>query len=401
MRARPWFRKHAPRRAADVIGQEAAVKQLRSFLEGYRRGQKPLLLHGPPGTGKTAAVHAVTSDLGLEVVELNASDARNKGAVDSLLGAALGQQSLFARGKVILVDEADGLSGTQDRGGAQAITAHLKKAVFPVVITANDLEAEKLKPLKKASEPLPFPPLSPAAITTILERVAAVERVSCEEGVLRAIAHRAGGDARAAINDLQSLARKGLVSRSDVEGLSEREQREAVTNALLRVFKTTSADVALPAFDNVDKDPEELLLWLDENLPREYTRPEDLARGYEALAEADRFLGRIKRWQYYRFYVYAYNLLTAGVALAKRERYPSKPSYKRSTRLLTTWILNQKNARRRSVAEKVAVKAHVSVRRAVQDVVPFLRVMARKKEVLRRLALELELSEEEASWLSS
>jgi len=46
------------------------------------------------------------------------------------------------------------------------------------------------------------------------------------------------------------------------------------------------------------------------NLPKEYTKAEDLAKAYENLSLADVYFGRIRRWQYYRFYVYIYNLLS-------------------------------------------------------------------------------------------
>jgi replication factor C large subunit len=98
----------------------------------------PLVLHGPPGTGKTASVHALARELDLELIEVNASDVRNKASINELLGAALGQQSLFFKGNVILVDEADGLSGTKDRGGLQAVLALVKEARYPVIITANE-----------------------------------------------------------------------------------------------------------------------------------------------------------------------------------------------------------------------------------------------------------------------
>ncbi len=400
MRPLPWIRKHAPAKAGEVVGQASGVERLQRHLDAFRPGAKPLLLHGPTGTGKTAAVHAVAGERGLEVIELNASDARNKASITQLLGAALGQRSLLFAGKVILVDEADGLSGTKDRGGLQALLALVKEAHYPVVVTANDVESRKLKALKKASDPVEFPPLGAQSITLLLERIAEREGVEAEPDALRAIARRAGGDARAAVNDLQTLSDGKRVTLAELDALGDREQREALEQALTRVFKTTSADVALPAFDNVDADLDELFLWIDQNLPREYARPADLARAYEALAEADRFFGRIRRWQYYRFYVYIYNLLTAGIALAKEEKYPGAPRFKRSSRPLMIWMAKQRNAKKRAIAEKLAAATHTSTKRVLNDVLLFRPLFVQGGPAAEAMAAALELEPEERDWLA-
>jgi replication factor C large subunit len=396
----PWTRKHAPQRSGEIVGQEKAVEHVTRFLKGFKRGQKPLLLHGPTGTGKTATVYALAEELDLDVIEVNASDTRNKESINSLLGAALHQQSLFFRGKLLLVDEADGLSGSADRGGVQALLALLEGARYPVIITANDIGGEKLKPLKKACEPVEYTPLDPKALLGLLRRVAKKEGMKCDDEALTALSRRSGGDARAALNDLQALSGAKSVSAAELEALGDRERKESMQNALLRVFKTTSAAVALPAFDNMDEDVDQLFLWIDENLPREYSKPADIAKAYDALAEADRFFGRIRRWQHYRFYVYIYNLLTAGIALAKEEKYAGVQEYKRSSRLLTIWIMNQKNAKKRGVAAKLAAKSHASARRAFEDVAYLRPLFKHDKAAAAAITSELGLEAEEAEWLT-
>jgi len=393
----PWFRKHTPTSASQVVGQDAAVDRIVRFVEQFRRGQKPLLLYGPPGSGKTSAVYAVAEQLDREIIEVNASDVRNKEAINSLLGAALGQQSLFFRGKVILVDEADGLSGHTDRGGVQALLELIEDARYPVIITANDLEEEKLKALKKACECVEFTPVAANEIEGLLARIAEKEKISYDKQAIAAISRRSGGDCRAAINDLQSLSGGNSLTMEDLDALGEREQKEQLQHALLRIFKTTSATVALPAFDNVGAESGELFLWIDENLPKEYSKPEDLARAYDALAEADKYFGRIRRWQHYRFYVYIFNLLSAGIALAKDAKYPGTREYKRSSRLLSIWIMNQKNAKRKAIAQKLAARTHCSTKRATQEVMILKPLLAAKDG--QAVAAELELDADEMAWL--
>ncbi|MBR9693074.1 replication factor C large subunit [Candidatus Woesearchaeota archaeon] len=399
MRVLPWIKKYIPTAPEEVVGQDVGVQRLLSYVKEFSKGCSPMLLHGPPGTGKTSAVYAVAESLDLEVIELNASDARNKAAINDLLGAALGQHSLFFKGKVILVDEADGLSGTKDRGGVPALLALVKNSSFPIVITANDAGSKKLKAVKKASESVEFASLAPKDITLLLQGIAKKEGIDAEEQALTAIARRVGGDARAAVNDLQTLSDGKKITMQELDALGDREQKEVIEQALLRIFKTTSADVALPAFDNVDANINELFLWIDQNLPKEYSKPEDLARAYDALAEADRFFGRIRRWQYYRFYVYIYNLLTAGIALAKDEKYPGAPKYKRSSRPLMIWMANQRNAKKKAIAEKLGAATHASRKRATEDVMFFKPVFQKGGQTANAIADALDLDEDELAWM--
>ena len=206
---------------------------------------------------------------------------------------------------------------------------------------------------------------------------------------------------RGAINDLQTLAENTKkLSKGDVDELSGRRQADTMINALMRILKTTSPEVALPALEDVDEDTDEIFLWIDENLPKEYKDHEDLAKAYDVLSRADVFRGRILRRQHWRFLVYINDLLTAGIALSKKERYPGFNKYTRTTRILKMWMFNQKNAKRKSIAGKIAEKTHTSSRRAIQDTLPYVRVIFKKnKAEAEKLAEYFELDDAEIDYL--
>lgn len=394
----PWIRKYSPKRLEGIVGQDSSLSQIREHIKTFNKHKRPLFLYGPPGTGKTVTAYALAEEFDLELIEVNASDTRNKDAINTLLGSAMHQQSLFFKGKLILIDEADGLSGRSDRGGIPALVALVKESVYPIIITANE-STRKLKPLKKLSKSIEFALLKPSTTVSVLTNIAKKEGVKFDDMALESIAHRSGGDLRAAINDLQTLSGGERLTMEDLEALGEREKKEEIQNALLRIFKTTSANVALPAFDNVDENVDKIFLWIDENLSKEYKRPEDLAQAYDALAEADRFFGRIRRWQYYRFYVYIYNLLSAGIALAKEKRYEGKQTFKESSRILSIWITKQKYAKRRAIAEKLAEKTHTSKRCAEREVMILKPLLRQRSGMGLAVAEELELDSDEVGWL--
>jgi len=59
-------------------------------------------------------------------------------------------------------------------------------------------------------------------------------------------------------------------------------------------------------------------------------------------------------------------LLTAGVSVAKDEKYPGMITYERTKRLLKIWQANMKYAKRKAIAQKLAEKTHCSSKRALQ-----------------------------------
>ncbi|MBR9676867.1 replication factor C large subunit [Candidatus Woesearchaeota archaeon] len=397
----PWTKKYQPASTAKIKGQHVAIAKLVDFIKNYKKQKKrSLILHGPTGTGKTASVYAIATELDLELIEVNASDFRNADQIEQKLGNALGQQSLFFKQKLILVDEIDGLSGTKDRGGAKALNQLIKTSTYPIICTANDVYEKKLSTIRKSSELAQFHSLQYITIYNELKKIVTQENITVDDTTLKSLARRAGGDLRGAITDLQTLGKK--ITTEDLDYLGGRAQEENILQALARIFKTSDLKIALEAMQNVDMTPQEIMLWLEHNIPLEYKKPQDLVRAYDALSRADVFLGRIRRWQHWRFWVYAGALQTGGVAVAKDEKQQGFTKYSPTDRILKTWIANQKNNKKKIVAQKLAEHTHTSTRRAFKDTVPLLKnIFKHDKAQAAQIASSLELQNDEIEWLKA
>ncbi len=397
-----WTEKYAPRGSREVVGQNKAVQELAAFVASYRRQKKKAaLLYGPAGTGKTCSAYAVAREHELEVVEINASDVRNKDAIERVVGSAMKQHSLTSKGKLILIDEVDGLSGTKDRGGLPALLKLMQYSAFPVVMTIADPWDVKFSSLRSKTVMIQYHHLAYTSIASILKRICKTEGIEYEEEALTSLSRSAGGDARAATNDLFTLtAATKKLEKSRLAELLERDMTDTIINALVKVFKTKDETIALAAFDNVQEDPQRVMLFLDENIPSEYRKPEDLCRAYEALSRADVFAGRIRRMQHWRFLVYVNALTSAAIALAKDEKYPGFTAYKQPSRILRIWQQNMKWQKRNDISKKIAMHTHCSQRVARKDIFPFLHVVFRKnKTAANAITRELDLSDDEAAWL--
>ena len=196
----PWVEKYRPRRIEDVVGNPDAKKAFIAWLNKWMKGspsKKAALLYGPPGTGKTSLVHAAALQYGLELIEANASDVRTERALRERIFKATTETSLLGlRGKILLLDEVDGISPREDRGGLEAIIELIKISRYPIVLTANDPWDPKLRSLRDLCELIQFKKIGKREIKFILREICKKEGIECEESVISAIADSAQGDLR-------------------------------------------------------------------------------------------------------------------------------------------------------------------------------------------------------------
>lgn len=398
-----WIRKHQPQKLKDLVGLEKEGEALKSYVEKFKKGSKPIFLYGGNGNGKTSSVYALSNELNLELVELNSSDSRKQSDLIELLKGVVHQASLFGTSKLILLDELEGLSGVKDRGAVSAISKIIPTSKYPVVLIAYDAYSDKLKPLRKISELIEYKSRDVEDLFKILKDICKKENVSYDEPALKQLVRISGGDARAAINDLQTLsAGKTKITAELVQNVGDRNTTKSIQEAITRIFKTTDPSIALHAFDDVSEDLDKIFLWVEQNVPKEYLEAEHLANAFENISLADVFFGRIRRWQYYRFYVYCYALLSAGIAISKDKKYSSNVLYKPSSRLLKIWMANMKNVKRKAIAQKIAGVTHTSAKKAFNSSVPFFKVVFENNpSQAEKLASEFDLSQEEIDWLKN
>ena len=397
----PLTHKYTAKSTKEIFGQDEIIKKLKNFIINFSKEKKnSALIYGASGTGKTCSVHAIGNELGYEVVEVNASDFRNAEQINQKVGNAIKQRSLFAAGKIILVDEIDGLSGREDRGGIQAITKLIEGSHYPVILTATNPFDSKFSSLRSKSNLMEFKQLDYIPIFNLLKKICEGEEIKYDVDVLKTLSRRAAGDARAAINNLQMLTQdKKELTKESLEELAERNKTENIMSALNKIFKTTDLKIAVAAFDNVEEDLNQQLMWIDENLPKEYTKPEELAKAYYMMSKADVFNRRIRRWQHYRFLVYINAFITAGIAAAKNEKNRNLVEYKPTGRILKLWWANQKLAKKKAIAEKIAAKTHSSKKEILKSTMPYLPMMFKDSVMGKNIVKELDLESEEVEWI--
>jgi replication factor C large subunit len=326
---KPWAERFRPKTLKEVVGNEEAKRRLLEWLRSWEEGipkKRAALLYGPPGVGKTSIAAAIAYDLGFDLLEVNASDYRTGRRLREVLGRASTQQvTVTGKRRLILIDELEGLSGREDRGGVEAIVELIRETRAPIILVATVQTAmreaweRKLREIMRPSLPIEFRPISVVEVVDRLREIAERVGVEVEEEALEEIAIRSEGDLRTAINDLESLARgRRHITLDDVEAIGLRDRQLYTEEVLRRLFSTKTLSEARSIISSTHLNYERLIEWIYENLPYILDDPKELSEALEALSRADIYRARAERGQAYRLLKYMFDELAGGVALALR-----------------------------------------------------------------------------------
>ena len=198
-----WSEKYRFKNIDQFIGNEQSRSDVLRWIKNWIKGTKPLIIIGPPGTGKTSFVTSLASFFNYDLVELNASDFRNKSNLESIINPLLGNNSIFGKKILLFLDEVDGISGRDDSGGLNFLISTLKNSNIPIIMAANSKNS-KIKEVIKNSKMVEFYPLSPFSSYLLLQHLLTVEGRSLESDQKLILIEKSNGDIRSLLNLVQS-----------------------------------------------------------------------------------------------------------------------------------------------------------------------------------------------------
>lgn len=296
-----------------------------------------------------------------------------------------------------------------DRGGMAAIARLVRDTRQPLVLTVNDVEPlTRYSPIFRTGVArLRFYPVGEAELRQLLRRVAVREKVALSSEALDAILRRARGDVRGALNDLDAISPLPP-GPAQVSVLGGRDQVADMYALVEEVFARPRFFRSVELRDRVDATPDDILPWMEENLPRSGATGNPLWRAMETVGRAELLLARARRQRVWALWSFAGELVTGGVGLASvggsggsqfRVAFPQflgAMGRSRSARAL-----------RQSTLGKAGGHWHFSRKKGVEVALPFLGTLFAARSGLpppalalrRKVARELALTPEELGFL--
>lgn len=164
-----WVEKYRPDKLEDVILPSTTRKTIHGILSSTTADTfVNLLFSGPPGTGKTTVAKIIPKTLDLPSLYINASEEGGIDIVRTRIKDFSMSQTIDGKLKVVILDEADGMSGSMQAALRNTIEATNKSTRF--ILTCNYPE-KIIPPIHSRLKQVTF---SKVDEKTILRRVYAI-----------------------------------------------------------------------------------------------------------------------------------------------------------------------------------------------------------------------------------
>ncbi|MDA8701154.1 AAA family ATPase [Euryarchaeota archaeon] len=368
------------------VNSKATKSSEERFVLGLMNGKTAYLERKPccslalPVLEKTSVARAIAQDMGWNVIELNASDARNAAAIRKVATHGSTHRSLFhhpdakKQRTLVLLDEVDHISGglrkvsqsriesaiqgedskgnsvtlKGDSGGKAELLSLLAETRQPVILACNEIMglwgsgsswSSTRDRFTKHLQTITFDRASNEALRRIARRVLREEKLNFDDAALEALVASNPGDLRALVRDLQVLSSTadGTITKEMVESQAyagRRDTSEGVFPGLDKLYRSNVAQEAVQIGRSIEKTPPDMINWVHWNNSSLFPRKESIQRGNQSLSIASKmYMGQFRSTAHRSWY-WSGQLASLSASVTnpvpfEARIYPSYPNFLR------------------------------------------------------------------------
>jgi replication factor C large subunit len=313
-----WSEVYRPAKIQDMVGNEEARIIVAKWLLKWIDGSKPLLLIGPPGVGKTTIIKALASQYNYDLIEMNASDTRNKAALTETILPILRNRSLVAEKTLLFLDEIDGISGRQDAGGMESLLTLIKEPTVPIVMASNSKDT-KLKALAKLCKVVEFDNVHPSLLLLYLDQILELKGIGMQFKDKIDIIKSAKGDIRSLLNIVQAkISGYGAIRDSssviDVSQVIPDFFTSPTLEGAKQILMRVDGGYSDPHFgQSAEERRKDILYAFFSSIITSDIEPRKTAEALNVLSKCDVIVGRVYKDRHWSLLKYIDDILSYGL----------------------------------------------------------------------------------------
>lgn len=311
---------------SDFVGNENSRKKIIEWFVKWTNGSKPILLVGPPGVGKTSFVHALSREFNIDLVELNASDTRNKNMLAQVIFPIFSNVSLTGKNYVLFLDEIDGISKREDSGGVDFLVELFKEPTIRVIMAANKSN-EAVKKISKVSKTVTFAPIPPRLSMLYLDKILKIQNSSLKVNDKLELVRNSIGDIRSLLNAAQVMTAgystgRRTVGDIDVENMINQFFSSKTFDEALEIIQRADISYSDPRFGQSSEDRrKDILAAFFASIVMSKIEMTTLSTLLDRLSELDVILSRsliMRNWKVLRYFP---SILTRSLFYESQSKY--------------------------------------------------------------------------------